>query len=100
MALYSSITSSVGVFVHLTVWNLSIVKNIYLDTHHELHLEVALDNVVGIVAVHLRVLKAVQINSAWSKKNISIPRSTFYNARELSYTIQWPWTLLLAWVYI
>ena len=61
-----------------------MIKNIYLDTkiyllrcqEAELHLEVALDHVVGIVVgvvcvgVHLAVLKPVPINSAWSKTYI------------------------------
>ena len=59
-----------------------------------LGLEVAQYNVVGIVAVHIRVLKPVQINSAWPKKYILIPRSTFYDARELSYTMKWPCTIV------
>ena len=86
---------------------LRMVKNIYLDTKinllwcqgAELHIEVALDHVVGIVVVvgvHLTVLKPVPINSAWSKTYIWTPRSTFYDSRELSYTLKWPWTLLLA----
>ena len=74
----------------------------------ELHLKVALDHIVGIVVgvgvhlrvlkpvgVHLTVLKPVPINSAWSKTYIWTPRSTFYNARELSYTLNWLWTILL-----
>ena len=64
----------------------------------ELHLEVALDHVVGIVVgvgVHLTVLKPVPINSAWSKTYIWTPRSTFYNARELSYTLKWLWAMML-----
>ena len=84
-----------------------MVENIYLDTKinllrcqgAELHLEVAVDHVVDIVVgvgVHLTVLKPVPINSAWSKTYIWTPRSTFYNARELSYTLKWPWTMLLA----
>ena len=75
-----------------------MVKNIYLDTKinlvrcqgAELLLEVALDPVVGIVGgvgVHCAVLKPVPINSAWSKTYIWTLRSTFYDARELSYTI-------------
>ena len=59
-----------------------MVKNIYLDTKINLllcqgpgfHLEVALDHVVaivvGVVGVHLAVLKPVPINSAWSKTHI------------------------------
>ena len=60
---------------------LSMVKNIYLNTKislvrcqgAELHLEVALDPVVGIVidvGIQLIVLKPVAINSAWSKTYI------------------------------
>ena len=37
--------------------------------------------------VHQAVLKPVTINSAWSKTYIWTLRSTFYDARELSYTI-------------
>ena len=58
----------------------------------------ALDHVVGIVVVvgvHLTVLKPVPINSAWSKTYIWTPRSTFYDSRELSYTLKWPRTMLL-----
>ena len=84
-----------------------MVKNIYLDTKinllrclgAELHLEVDLNPVVGIVigvGVHLPVLKPVPINSAWSKTYIWTARSTFYDARELSYTLKWLWTMLLA----
>ena len=84
-----------------------MVKNIYLDTKinllrcqgAELHLEVALDPVVSIidgVGVHRAVLKPVPINSAWLKTYIWTPRSTFYDARKLSYTLKWPWTMLLA----
>ena len=62
-----------------------MVKNIYLDTKinilrcqgAELHLEVGLDPVVGLVVglvvgvgVHWEVLKPVPINSAWSKTYI------------------------------
>ena len=73
------------------------VKNIYLDTKinvlqckkAKLHLEVALDQAVGIVL-------PVPINSGWSKTYIWTPRSTFYDARELSYTLKWLWTMLLA----
>ena len=86
---------------------LGMVKNIYVDTKinllwcqgAELHLEVAIDHVVDIVVgvgVHLTVLKPVPINSAWSKTYIWTPRSNFYNARELSYTLKWPRTMLLA----
>ena len=65
-----------------------MVKNIYIDTkiilncqkaELHLHLEVALDPVVGIVVgvgVHRAVLKPVPINSAWSKTYIWTPRST------------------------
>ena len=62
-------------------------------------LEVVLDSVVGIidgVEVHWAVLKPVSINSAWSKTYILALRSTFYYVRELSYTLKWLWTLLLA----
>ena len=65
----------------------------------ELHLEVALDPVVGIVIgveVHLTVLKPLPINSAWSKTYTWTPRSIFYDVRELRYTLKWSWTLLLA----
>ena len=96
---------------------LSMVKNIYLDTKlgqnidldtkinllwclgAELQLEVALDPVVGIVIgveVHLTVLKPLPINSAWSKTYTWTPRSIFYDVRELRYTLKWSWTLLLA----
>ena len=86
---------------------LSMVKNRYLDTKFnllwcqeaELHLEVALDHVVGsvvVISVHLAVLKPVPVNSAWSKTYIWTPRSTFYDARKLSYTLKWPWTMSLA----
>ena len=86
---------------------LSMVKNKYLDTKinllqcqgAELHIDVALDHVVEIVLVvdvHWGVLKPVPINSAWSKTYIWTPRSTFHDARELSYTLKWLWTLLLA----
>ena len=65
-------------------WNLSsqfsIVKNIYLDTNinllwclgAELHPEIALDHVVGVVGVgvHLAVLQYVRVNSARSKTYI------------------------------
>ena len=82
-------------------------QNIYLDTkinllvcqRAELHLKVALGHVVEIVLVvdvHWGVLKSVPIKSAWSKTYIWIPKSTFYNARELSYNLNWPWTMLLA----
>ena len=78
-----------------------MVKNIYFDIKinllqcqgAELHLEVGLDPVVGIavgVDVHYAVLKPVPINSAWSKTYIWTPRSTFYDVRELSYTLKWP----------
>ena len=76
-----------------------MVKNIYLATKikllqcqgAELHLEVALDHVAGIVdgvGVDRVVLKPVPINSAWSKTYIWTSRSTFYNASELSYTLK------------
>ena len=89
----------VGVFFHLNKHD----QNIYLDTkinlllcqRAKLHLKVALDHVVEIVlvvGVHWGVLKPVPINSAWLKTYIWPPRSNFYNARELSYTIKWPWT--------
>ena len=85
---------------------LGMVKNIYVDTKinllwcqgAELHLEVAVDHVVDIVVgvgVHLTVLKPVPINSAWSKTYIWTPRSTFYDARELSYTSKSPLPMLL-----
>ena len=85
---------------------LSMVKNIHLDIKinllqcqgAELHLEVTLDHVVGIVAgvgVHRVVLKPVPINSAWSKTYIWTPRSTFHDARELSYTLKKLRTVLL-----
>ena len=53
----------------------------------ELHLEVALDPVVGIVlvvGVQLTVLKPDPINSAWSKTYIWTPKSSFYIARDMS----------------
>ena len=62
----------------------------------------ALDHVVGSVVgvvgvgVHLAVLEYVRVNSVWSKTFIWTPRSTFYDAQELIYTLKWPWTLLLA----
>ena len=61
-----------------------MVKNIYLDIKinlvqcqgAEVHLEVNLDHVVGIVVgVHWAVLKPVPINSARSKTCILTPRS-------------------------
>ena len=65
-----------------------------------LHLKMALDPVVVIidgVGVHRAVLKPVPINSAWSKTYILTQKSTFYNVRELSYTLKkWPWTMLSA----
>ena len=84
---------------------LIMIKNIYLDTNinllwclgAELHLEVDPDHVFGIgfgVGVHLQVLKPVAINPALPKTYTWIPRSTFY-ARELIYTLKWPWTILL-----
>ena len=86
---------------------LSLVKNIYLDTtiyllrcqEGELHLEVALDHVLGSVVgvgVHLAVLRHVPVNSAWSKTNMWTPRPTFYDTRKLSYTLKLPRTMLLA----
>ena len=80
-----------------------MVKNIYMDTKinllrcqaAELLLDVVQDHVVG-VGVHLAVLKPVPVNLAWSKTYIWTPRSTFYDARELSYTLKWLWTMLLA----
>ncbi len=57
-----------------------------------------LDHVVDIVVgfgVYRVVLKPVPINSSWSKTYIWTPRSTFYDARELSYTLKWLWTMLL-----
>ena len=67
---------------------LSMVKNIYLDTKinllwcqgAEIHLEVVLDPVVGIVVdvgVHVTVLKPVLINSAWSKTYILLVLSLY-----------------------
>ena len=49
-----------------------MVKTIYLDTkinllqchESELHLEVAMDHVIGGVGVHLAVLKCVPVNTA------------------------------------
>ena len=84
-----------------------MVKNIYMDTkinllqcqEGKLHLEVALDHVVG-VGVYLAVLKPVPVKSAWSKSYIWTPRSTFNDARELSYIWKWPWTMLLVFTYI
>ena len=71
---------------------LSMVKNIYLDTKisllscqgAELHQEVALDHVVG-VGVHLVVLKPVPVNSSRSKRYIWTPRSTFF----IKYSLFW-----------
>ena len=57
-----------------------------------------MDPVVDIVygvGVLLTVLKSVRINSGWSKIYMWTQRSTFYDARELSYTLKWPWTMLL-----
>ena len=89
---------------------LSMVKNIYLDTKIyllrcqgvELHLEVALDHVAIVlgVGVHWGVLKPVPINSAWSKTYIWTPRSNFYNAMELSYTLKWPLTMSLSVLFV
>ena len=65
----------------------------------ELHLEVDLDPVVGIVigvGVHLAVLKPVPINSALSKTYIWTHESTFYDAKKLSFTLKLPRILLLA----
>ena len=84
-----------------------MVKNIHLDTkiclqlcqEAELHLEVAQDSVDGIVfgvGVHLAALIPFLVNSAWSKTYIWTPRSTFNDARELSYIWKWPWTMSLA----
>ena len=84
-----------------------MVKNKYLDLKinllsfqgAKLHLEVVLDHVVGIVVgvgVHLEVLKPFPVNSAWSKTFIWTPRSTLYEAWKLSYSLKWPWTILLA----
>ena len=75
-----------------------MVKNIYLDNKinflwcqgAELHPEVTLDPVVCFVVgvgVQWVVLKPVPINSAWSKTYIWTLRSTFYDARKLSYTL-------------
>ena len=83
-----------------------MVKYIYLDSKinllqchgAELHPEVALDHVDGIVVgvgVHGAVIKPVPIKSACSKTYIWTPRSTFYNVWELSYTLKWPWAMLL-----
>ena len=80
---------------------LSMVKNKYLDTKinllqcqgAELHIDVALDHVVAIVVgvgASLAVLNHVLVNSAWSKTYIWTPRSTFYDARKLSYSSQGP----------
>ena len=58
----------------------------------------AMDPLVGIVigiGVHLIVLKPIPINSGWSETYIWTPRSTFYDARGLSYTLKWPRTMLL-----
>ena len=90
-----------------------MIKNIYLETkinlllcqRAELHLEVALDQVIGSVVgvgVHLEVLKHVPVNSAWPKTYIWTPRSTFYDARKLSNTLKRPMLLavLLVLVYI
>ena len=84
-----------------------MVKNKYLDTKinllqcqgAELHIDVALDHVVAIVVgvgASLAVLNHVLVNSAWSKTYIWTPRSTFYDSQEPSYTLKWPWTMLLA----
>merc|ERR1712237_64159 len=56
----------------------------------ELHLEggrVPVVVIVGGVGLHRTVPKPVPINSAWSKTYIWTLRSTFYDARKLSYTI-------------
>ena len=94
-------------FVSETFSNqLSMIKNKYLDTKSnllqrqgaELHIEVALDHIVGIflwVVVYRAVLKPIPINSAWLKTYIWTPRSTFYDARELSYTSKSPRPMLL-----
>ena len=49
-----------------------------------------MDHDIGFVGVglHLAVLKHVPVNSAWSKTYIWTPRSTFYDARKLSYSSQ------------
>ena len=50
-----------------------------------------LDPDVGIVVgigVNLPILKPVPINSEWSKTYICTPRTIFYDARELSYTLK------------
>ena len=50
-----------------------------------------LDHDVGIVVgigVNLPILKPVPINSEWSKTYICTPRTIFYDARELSYTLK------------
>ena len=62
--------------------------NILLRKGAEIHLEVAMDPLVGIVigiGVHLIVLKPIPINSGWSETYIWTPRSTFYDASEQSY---------------
>ena len=51
-----------------------------------------MDPVVDIVygvGVLLTVLKSVRINSGWSKIYMWTQRSTFYDARELSYTLKY-----------
>ena len=58
----------------------------------------AMDPLVGFVigvSVHLIVMKPIPINSGWSETYIWTPRSTFYDERELSCTLEWPWTMLL-----
>ena len=86
-----------------------MVKNIYLDTKinllrcqgADLPLEVALDHVgggaVGVIGVGvlLALLKPVPINTAWSKTYIWTRKASLYNARELSNSLKWTWTMLL-----
>ena len=57
-------------------------------------MDLVVDIVYG-VGVLLTVLKSVRINSGWSKIYTWTQRSTFYDTRELSYTLKWPWTMLL-----
>ena len=52
-------------------------------------------SIVFVVYIQMTVLKSVLIHSAWQKTYIMTPSSTFYDARKLSYTLKWPWTMLL-----
>ena len=53
--------------------------------------------VVGVdgIGVHVAHLKSGPVNSAWSKTYIWTPKVSFYNVRDLSYTLKWNWTMLL-----